>query len=293
VNDSAAFRRFGRVFDQVADQYDAARRGYPEALIDRAAARGGLRTGSQVVEVGCGTGKLTAALVARGFRVRAVDPGANMIEVARRRLGRGEAQARFDVGVFEDAELPEATFNGLFSATAFHWPDPRVSWRKAASVLKPAGLLALLSHAGLHDEQSAALDLQFREILARHAPEVAASLGRSRDLEALLAGAEARLENASEVWDWVMGGQHGLAVPEAAELFRDVEVDVETSSVAETADQGLAFLRTTSLYFRIDPDRRAAFEEEYRGIVARAGGRARFTLATVLMTARRAERLRR
>ena len=56
---SGSRRRLGRVFDDVADQYDAVRRGYPETLINRAVERGYLKTGSCVLEIGCGTGKLT------------------------------------------------------------------------------------------------------------------------------------------------------------------------------------------------------------------------------------------
>jgi ubiquinone/menaquinone biosynthesis C-methylase UbiE len=281
-------RRFGKVFDEVAEQYDAVRRGYPDALVERAAARGSLARGSRIVEVGCGTGKLTEALVARGFDVWAVDPGANMVEVARRRLRAAGRRVRFTVASFEDVELPAAGFDALFSATAFHWPDPTVSWAKAASVLKPGGLLALLSHVGLHDEESAALDRGFLEILSRHAPEIAATWGPLRDLDALVAGAESRRQNASAVWDWVMFDQHRLTVEEAADLFHDVEIDVETAPVEETADEGLRLLRTTSLYFRIDPGRRGDFEDDYRRLIENAGGRARFTVATVLMTARRA-----
>jgi ubiquinone/menaquinone biosynthesis C-methylase UbiE len=288
MKQSDLHRRFARVFDEVADQYDAARRGYPETLIDRAAVRGRLRSGSRVLEVGCGTGKLTAALVARGFEVWAVDPGARMVEVARRRLGERGAQVRFNVAAFEDAEPAESAFDGVFSATAFHWPDPTMSWREAASLLKPGGLLALLSHVGLHDEQSDALDRDFLDILTRHAPEVADSWGPPRDLDTIIAGAETRQENASEVWDWVMGERHSLTVDEAVELFTDVEVDAVTSGFEETADEGLDFLRTTSLYLRIEPARRAAFESDFHRIVSQAGGRTRFTVATVLMTAYRA-----
>jgi Tol biopolymer transport system component len=61
-------------------------------LIDAACAIGSSSPGSRVVEVGCGTGKLTGALLERALRVEAVDPGRELIEVARRRVGRSSAQ---------------------------------------------------------------------------------------------------------------------------------------------------------------------------------------------------------
>jgi 2-polyprenyl-3-methyl-5-hydroxy-6-metoxy-1,4-benzoquinol methylase len=127
----------------VAEDYDRVRPGYPALLIDAACAIGSLSPGSRVVEVGCGTGKLTGALVERGLRVEAVDPGRDLIEVARRRVGR--SSARFHIARFEDAQLPDGAFDAVFSATAFHWVDPAVGWSKAAHLLRPGGVMALLT----------------------------------------------------------------------------------------------------------------------------------------------------
>lgn len=287
MNRADSLRRFGRVFDAVAREYDAVRLGYPDGLVDVCVSRGRLRPASRVLEVGCGTGKLTELLVARELDVVAVDPGPNMVEAARRRLGALSDRVRFEVSTFEQARLPEAGFDGLFSATAFHWPDPAVSWEKAAFHLNTGGLLALLAHVDVRDERSARAAEAFRELLTMHAPEVAASRGPQRDLETILAGAEERRGNASAVWDWVMGERHELAVEQAADLFDDVAVVAEVSRVEETAEQSLAHLRTTSLYFRIEPARRPGFEEDVRGLAERLGGTIETTLATLLMTARR------
>ena len=98
-----------------------------------------------------------------------------MIDNARKRVGLTE-DVVFHVGRFEEVALPQAVFDGLFSATAFHWLDPRVSWGKAASHLKPGGLLALLTHSAVHDERSAEADRRFLDVLRRYAPTVAAGL---------------------------------------------------------------------------------------------------------------------
>ena len=60
-------RRLGEVFDEVADAYDEVRPGHPEAIVDEAIVRGALSPGARVLEVGCGTGKLTELLVARVY----------------------------------------------------------------------------------------------------------------------------------------------------------------------------------------------------------------------------------
>src|SRR5207244_877802 len=115
----------GLVFDRVAAEYDRVRPGYLPELVDAALAGAAIR---RVLEVGCGTGQLTEALAARGLDVEAVEPGANLAELARRRVPSLEVHA----GRFEDVELPESAYDALFSATAFHWVKPEIGWRKAA-----------------------------------------------------------------------------------------------------------------------------------------------------------------
>ena len=280
-------RPLGEVFDGVAEDYDLVRQGYPAVLVDAAVLRGGLASGSRVLEVGCGTGKLTELLAARQLSVDAVDPGPRMIEQAKRRVG-GRGDVRFHVGRFEDVAFCEEAFEAVFSATAFHWVDPLIGWTKAASHLRPGGLLALLAYMTVQDERSAAADEGFRELLRKHAPTVAEGHSQTRDLDAILAGTRDRRGNASEVWDWVMGaGRRQLTNLDAAELFDDVEVTSHVTTIEETADEFLAHFRTTSLYFQINPANRRAFEDDARKQIEGLGDVVRFPLATLLMTAQR------
>jgi SAM-dependent methyltransferase len=280
-----SLRRFGQVFDGVAAAYDDVRPSYPPELVAAACDRAGLKVGSRVLELGCGTGKLTELLVERGLVVDAVDPGPNMVEAARKRIGPTD-RVTFHISRFEDADLPREAFAAVFSATAFHWLDPAVSWQKAASHLEPGGLLALLTHIALHDERSA--EAEFRAALNRHAPGIADGWRPSRDLETILDGAAERRGNASEVWDWVMGeGRHDLVDAPTADMFEDVEVGAVVSKEEKTADELIAQFRTTSLHFRIDPEQIPSLEADDRRIVDERGGTVCLSLAAMLMTARR------
>ena len=267
----------GLRFDTIAEDYDRFRPSYPDGLIDRACARAGLRPGSHVVEVGCGTGKLTVALVERGLVVDAVDPGSNLVEVARARVAG--ASVRFHVDRFEDVELPAGAFEAVFSATAFHWVDPDVSWAKSARLLRPGGLLALLTHVGgslleLDDAVRAA----WREVL----PE--AANWYARDEETLWSGAEARRDNVSEVWAWFEKSNKGRG--EAAELFGDVELERLRLEHEETAAELLDHFRTTSSYLGLDAERRRRLDERITEAVESVGGVSRSTSFAVLVTAR-------
>jgi ubiquinone/menaquinone biosynthesis C-methylase UbiE len=285
IGDDELRRRYAQVFDDVAEEYDRERRGYPEQLIDAACERGGLSAGDAVVEVGSGTGLLTAGLLARGLRVEAVDPGANMIRLARRRVG-SEAAVRFHHGRFEDVALPQGAFGAVFSATAFHWIDPEVGWARAAGLLAPGGTLALLQHCDVWDASTIDDWTALQAALTRVAPEISARWPDLRDEDAILNGAAARADNISAVFSWI--GRHELTVPEAARLFGDVQVETVRIQTEQTGDQVNAYLRTTSLWRRLEPHQQPALEAENRAAAERAGGVIRSSELAVLVTGRRA-----
>jgi SAM-dependent methyltransferase len=285
-----ALRKLRGVFDGVAEAYDAARSGYPQELVDAAIAVGRLDGDSAILEIGSGTGKLTELLVARGLRVHAVEPGVNLTEAARRRLGATDAVS-FEQSTFEDAEIADGAYDAIFSATAFHWVEPEIGWAKAARALAPGGLLALLTHIGVEDEdeRSGVLEREFKEILLRYSPAAATDANVSLPLATVIAGAHERSANVSAAWDWIMScGRHRMAIPEAAAMFEDVQVQAEVRHVEQRADDVLAQWRTTSLYFTIEDGRRAAFDEEFRALIDRFGGTFPYSDASFLLTARRA-----
>ena len=197
-----------------------------------------------MLEVGCGTGKLTEALVERGLVVDAVDPGANMIAFARKRVRDADA-VEFHLGRFEELPLPEQVFDAVFSAAAFHWIDPEVGWAKAARCLRPGGTLALIMHMSYRDERTAADDEALHEVFRKYWLDPS-SWHPLRDLAAIRAGVEERRENVSAVWTWL--GHRDLYNAGAAGLFDDVQLTTQPLALEQTADQLWALFETTSLY---------------------------------------------
>jgi SAM-dependent methyltransferase len=280
MTETSIARRYGAVFDTVAAEYDRHRPTYPDQLIDLVCQAGGLTTGDRVLEIGCGTGQLTRSLVARGLSVTAVEPGQNLISLARQ-VAPG---VKFVNRRFEDADLPEP-FRAVLSAAAFHWLDPDVSWRKVAESLAPGGLVALIQHCGVRDPETAADAEALLAVLARAAPAIAADWPPLRDLETILAGASDRRANVSEVWEWV-GGQP-VARRYAAGLFAEAEIAVVPSLMEQTADELNALFRTASPYHRMSPVEQRALEQGNREIGQRLGRPIRSSMLTVLVTARR------
>ncbi len=280
-------RSYGRVFDDVAEDYDRHRPAYPYVLVDRACEGAGIGPGAAVLEIGCGTGQLTRSLLARGLQVTAVEPGQQLIARARDRLN-GAGDVQFVNACLEDASLPRAQYSAVFSASAIHWIDPDVSWRKAADALVDGGSLALVSYFGLDDPRSAEDQRALHAAMTTIAPELAADWPTYRDLASTLAGVAIRRDNVSEVWAWL--GGYEVARGYAADLFDDAQVAALPMLLEHTADELNALLGTMSFWARMSPRQRDALAAENQAFHQRIGRPIRSSTVVCRVVARRQPR---
>ena len=100
----------------------------------------GIAKDATVMDVGCGTGRVTEgllALVPEG-RVLAIDASADMVELARRRLG-DRAQVWCEDALDLDLDDP---VDAIVSTATLHWiSDHDRLWRRLARALRPGGVL--------------------------------------------------------------------------------------------------------------------------------------------------------
>ena len=94
--------------------------------------------GRRVLDLGAGTGKLTATLVALGEDVVAVEPDPAMLRQLRRALPTVPAHS----GSAEAIPLPDASVDAIVAGNALHWFDMDVAGPEMARVLAPGGVLA-------------------------------------------------------------------------------------------------------------------------------------------------------
>jgi len=235
-----------RTFDSTAEQYDAARPDYPQELFDDLVAFAQLEPGARLLEIGCATGKATRPLLARGFRVVCVELGAELAARARQNLA-GLA-AEIHVAPFETWEGEPEAFDLVYAATAWHWVDPALRYRKAHGLLRPGGHLAFWT--ALH-AFPAGFDPFFTEI-----QEVYDAIGESYD-EAWPPPPPDEMPDASEEI-------------EASGLFEEIRVRQYVWEGIYSADEYIALLETFSGHISMDLSKR---EQLYREIRARIGGR--------------------
>lgn len=130
--------RLGATFDSVADLYERARPGYAGAAIDWALPAGAGR----VLDLGAGTGKLTADLVTRGLDVVAVEPSATMRAQLAARLSTVDIRP----GAAESIDLPDADVDAVLIAAALHWFSRPAADREIARVLRRGGVVAVFAN---------------------------------------------------------------------------------------------------------------------------------------------------
>ncbi|HEY2592614.1 MAG TPA: hypothetical protein VGK33_01800, partial [Chloroflexota bacterium] len=172
-----------------------------------------------------------------------------------------------------------------FSASAFHWVDPKISWQKTADVLVPGGTLALVQYFGLEEPRSKRDQEAVLAAMRKVAPDIAANWPAYRDLDATLAGIELRRGNVSEVWSWL--GSYDIGRDYAGRLFGDVQVAVTPKLIEHTSDELNAVVRTMSFYARLSPGQRQALERENEAIYERLGRPIRASIIAALVMARR------
>ncbi|MGB3327369.1 MAG: class I SAM-dependent methyltransferase [Thermomicrobiales bacterium] len=245
----------GLRFDVTAEDYHRLRPRYPAHVMDTLVAEAGLEPGNRVLEIGAGTGIATLALAERDLAVTAIEPGPEMAAIARRNLSTHPGVSVVE-STFEQWSPPAETppFDGIVSATAFHWLDRATRLDRCAALLRPGGALAVLQyqHAAGGDDTFFA---RAQDCYLRWMP------GTSPD-ETLPA------------WD---------EPPDTTEFddhpaFQRAAVHQWQEIIPSTRQDYLALLGTYSGHIALDPDRRAGLmtclgdliDRDYGGQVAKA-----------------------
>jgi len=98
--------------------------------------------GRRILDAGCGSGPLSAALCERGASVTGFDSSPAMVDLAERRLGQDVRLLVADLG--EPLPFADGAFDDVVASLVLHyladWTDPLAELRR---ILKPGGRLLL------------------------------------------------------------------------------------------------------------------------------------------------------
>ena len=122
--------------------YDKARPDYPSELFEGIFKYSNPSANSSVLEIGIGTGQATLPFLKKNYNLTAVELGNRLAEYCKQKFSPYE---NFNIinNDFLEANLPENSFDLIFSATAFHWIPKDSGYTKVKSLLKPNGVFAL------------------------------------------------------------------------------------------------------------------------------------------------------
>ena len=235
----------GRLFESSALDYHQFRPNYPDMIINELVALSNLKSSSRLLEVGCGTGKATISLAARGYLIDCIDPGRSLIAFARRNC-RSWPNVTFQVNRFEDAQIETGHYDLLYAAQAFHWVDPKIRLQKAASVLKPDGCLGLLYNYP----------------------------GKQKDplIEVLAAAVLDASDSLMKPWDYFEEIANWKNEIESCDLFRDLSIVKHRWEIQYNSSSYTGLSRTYSDFMSLPERARRKVTDRLRELIKGNGG---------------------
>jgi len=256
------WKKDSRSFDTVAELYDAHRPSYPLPLVETILSTSGIPTDGRILEIGSGTGIATALFARKGYAILCLEPGENLVKIARRKLW-DFPRVDFRVTSFEDWESGGKPFDLVISAQAFHWVPKEVRYAKVAQVLRTQGCLALFWNR--YPPVEAPIYQKLDEAYEKYAPELASR--KSADYEE--------------------GIQQWIREIDESEFVDFVGVKRFPWKSSYTTPQYLGLLNTHSDHIRLSEERRQRLLAGIAEVLEGQGGRIERTYEAVVFIARK------
>lgn len=130
-------------FTDKANLYTKYRPSYPKECIDDLLSKSHATGNCLVADIGSGTGIFSHLLLARGLKVMAVEPNADMRKEAEQSLSQFEGFHSVG-GKAENTKLGDGSIDLVTVAQAFHWFDKEKFKQECKRILKPAHKVALV-----------------------------------------------------------------------------------------------------------------------------------------------------
>ena len=189
------------VFGEVAELYHRYRPEYPDDLFEWILATCQTSTNDLIVDVGCGTGKASAPLVARGYEILGLEPDPAMAAIALRELQETGLFA-VEQSTLNDWEGRAKKVGLVIAGQSWHWTNPATRFQRVASMLRSEGWLCVFWNRPEQGERpfDAATDLIYAEL----APEF-----KSKPYPVRLPGSKAAISAETPAKEIALSGLFG------------------------------------------------------------------------------------
>lgn len=152
-------------FNTISKKYDDVRPDYPLLVFKAILKYNPISKTDPLLEIGIGTGKATTFFAKRGNPITAVDPGTNLLNIARKNLSKYN-KITYITKSFETAKLPNNHYALVYAGQAFHWIDPVKGLKKVYDILKPGGTLAFFWN--MHDSNKPGVGLDTKKLFIKY-----------------------------------------------------------------------------------------------------------------------------
>jgi SAM-dependent methyltransferase len=154
-------------FNEDPEGYAKFRPAYAEELSEAVIRYAGLGASKAALEIGIGAGQATLPFLKTGCKLTAVEIGDRLAALVKAKfLGfHGFSVINQD---FESAVFEEASFDLIYSASAFHWIPPEIGLPKVFRLLKRGGVFAWFSIHPYHAPECEACYEEMQKAYARH-----------------------------------------------------------------------------------------------------------------------------
>lgn len=156
-------------FNTEAQKYEKMRPGYVSELYEDIFNYIPIDKESNVVEVGIGGGQATLPILKTGCRLTAVEYGASLAELCRQKFKEFSSFSAV-TAKFEDFEFENSAYDLIYSASAFHWIQEEIGYKKVLEMLKRGGAFARFANHPYKDKKREDIHEALRKIYSVYMP---------------------------------------------------------------------------------------------------------------------------
>ena len=156
---------FDASFDIFANNYDDVRPGYPAQMYEDIQKICAVSDQSSLLEIGAGSGIATVELAKLGCKIVGIEPGANLVAIAKQKTA-AYPNVEIKEVMFEEFEVKEK-FGVVLALTSFHWISEYMKYKKVFYSLNDTGSFVLVWNSFFQSDSSAAQEINalYQEIL--------------------------------------------------------------------------------------------------------------------------------
>ncbi len=237
-----------RSFNEDEVNYDKYRPEYPNELFEDIISYSKVKSGSNLIEIGIGTGQATLPFIQLGCNIAGIELGDNLSSFVEKKY-IGYSNFKVINADFMLYPIKENFYDLIYCATAFHWLPKEEAYTKIMKSIKKGGTLALFWNHPFPNRKDDPTNIASQKIYNKFRPS------NKKQIEFSEKDCDIRIQELL---------QYGFEKAEA-KLYRRIRT--------LTTDEYIHLLNTYSDHRALDIIIKQQFETEMRKAINEVGGR--------------------